>query len=79
MVPGERQTGMACLIEEKPFWPKPFCDLSLATMLALEWVSVINDLRGNEGMLEQRKSSQEIIVQQYNGALVPPQGMYITI
>ena len=25
-------------------WPKSFCDLSLATMLALEQVSVINDL-----------------------------------
>ena len=31
--------------EEKPFWPKSFCDLNLATMLALKQVSVINDLR----------------------------------
>ena len=27
------------------FWPKSFCDLSLATTLALEQVSVINDLK----------------------------------
>ena len=43
---------------------KPFCDQSLATMLALEQVSVINDLKASEGMQEQRKSSQETIVQQ---------------
>ena len=38
-------------------------DLSLTTMLALEQVSVINDLKGSEEMQEQRESSQEIIVQ----------------
>ena len=32
-------------------------------MLALERVSVFNDLKGSEGMQEQRKSSQETIVQ----------------
>ena len=30
------------------FWPKLFCDLSLATMLALEQVSVTNDLKGTK-------------------------------
>ena len=29
-------------------WPKPFCDLGLAAMLALEQVSVINDLKGGD-------------------------------
>ena len=40
---------MAYLIEEKPLWPKPFYNISLATVLALEWVSVINYCTGNEG------------------------------
>ena len=30
------------------FWPKPFCDFILATTLALEQVSVINDLKETE-------------------------------
>ena len=54
---------MAFLTEEKPFWPKAFCDLSLATVLALEQVSVINDLKGEKRIQEQRKISQETIVQ----------------
>ena len=32
-------------------------------MLALEQVSVSNDFKGSEGMQEQRKNSQETIVQ----------------
>ena len=48
-------------------------------ILALEQMSVINDLKGSEGMQEQRKSSQETIVQQYNGVLVLRQEMYMTI
>ena len=40
------------------FWPKSFCDLSLATVLALEQVSVITYLKGSEEMQEPRKSSQ---------------------
>ena len=39
------------------FWTKPFCDLSLATKLALEQVSVISDLKGSEGIQEQKKKS----------------------
>lgn len=38
-------------------------DLSLATMLALEQVSVINVLKGSKGMQEERKISQEMVVQ----------------
>ena len=29
----------------KPFWPNAFCDLSLATILALQQISVIMILR----------------------------------
>ena len=43
-------------------------------MLALEQFSVTNDLKGSEGMQEQRESSQEIIVQENNKVLVPPRG-----
>ena len=39
---------MAFLTQENPFWPKPFCDLGLAAMLALEQVWVINDLKGGD-------------------------------
>ena len=39
---------MVFLTREKSFWPKAFCDLSLATMFALEQVSVINDLKGTK-------------------------------
>ena len=56
-VPGERESSMTS------FWSKTFCDLSLATVLALEQVSVIHDLKGSDGMLEQRKGYQETIVQ----------------
>ena len=35
---------------------KPFCDLSLATFLALEQASIIKDLKGRERMQEERKS-----------------------
>ena len=34
-----------CGLWEGHFWPKPFCDLSLATVLVLEQVSVISDLK----------------------------------
>ena len=37
----EKDTGMVFLTLRSHFWPKPFYDLSLATMLALEQVSVI--------------------------------------
>ena len=45
-------------------------------MLALEQVSVIKDLKGNERIQEQRKSNQETIVQRLNRVPVPPQGKY---
>ena len=38
--------------------------LSLSVILALAWVSVIKNLKINEGWQEQRKSSQETIDQQ---------------
>ena len=47
----------------EPFWLKPFYDLNLATVLAIEHVSVINDFKGSEWMQEQRKSCQETIAQ----------------
>lgn len=53
----ERKAGMTFLTEEKPL-----CDLSPATMLVLEQVSVISDSKGKEGRQEQRKSNQETIV-----------------
>ena len=31
-------------LKRSHFWPKPFCNLSLATMLAFEQVLIINDL-----------------------------------
>jgi len=41
---------MVFLPEEKPLSPKPFCDLSMFTMLALEQVSVINNFKdSNKG------------------------------
>ena len=54
--------------------PKLFCDLSLATMLALEEVSVINDLKGGDA--ETREEQQETIVQPWGRVLVP-QGIHI--
>ena len=42
---------MAFLTKEKPFLRKPFCDLSLATMLVLEQVSVIMILREQKNKL----------------------------
>ena len=38
-----------------------FSDLSFVTVLALEQVSVINDLKENKGMQGQRKVSQTIV------------------
>ena len=38
------------------FWSKTFCDLSLATMLALQQVSVINDLKGGKDCRNERKA-----------------------
>ena len=38
-----------------------FSDLNLATVLALEQVSVINDLKENKGMQGQRKDSETIV------------------
>ena len=42
-----------------------FCDLSLATMLALEQVSVINDLRDErDAGTEERQSDNSAVIQQ---------------
>ena len=41
---------------------EPFCDLSLAVMLALEQVPVINDVKGSKGKQKQRKNNQETVV-----------------
>ena len=38
-----------------------FSDLNLATVLALEQVSVINDLKENKGMQGQRTGSETIV------------------
>ena len=57
---------MTFLTSEKPFWPKSTWDLSLDTMLALQHVSVINDLKGikecrDKGKaVKQRKRSQSV-------------------
>ena len=47
---------MAFLTEESPFWPKPFCDLRLATVLAVEQVSVISDLKGGNAETREEHS-----------------------
>ena len=41
----EKEPGMISGHKRRHFWLNPFCDLNLATMLALKQVSVINDLR----------------------------------
>ena len=61
-VPGERESSMTS------FWSKTFCDLSLATVLALKQVSVINDLKGrkdcrNEGKAVKIRSVIPLVVQ----------------
>ena len=38
------------------FWSKTFCDLSLATMLVLKQVSVINDLKGRKDCRHEGKA-----------------------
>lgn len=60
-VPEEREPGKAFLTSEMPVLP--FCDPSLATILALKQVSVIDAPKGSKGMQEQWKSSQETRVQ----------------
>lgn len=58
-----RETGPAFLTDEKPFWPKPFRDLSLGRIPALKQVLVIG-LKG-KGMQKpallsgERSSSRE--------------------
>ena len=39
-------------------WPKSFCDLSLATMLTLEQVSIINNLQGTKECKNKTKESR---------------------
>ena len=59
--------------------PKPFCNLSLATMLALQRASVIMILTEVRECRNKGKC-QGTIVQQYNRVPVPlPQGLYIVI
>ena len=41
------------------FWSKTFCDLSLATMLALKQVSVINDLEGRKDCRNEGKADKK--------------------
>lgn len=58
-VPGERKLGRvfwACLLLRSHFWPKLSCGLSLATMLALEQVSVASDLKGEDVETRQEQS-----------------------
>ena len=45
----ETESGMTFLTEENPLWSKPFCAVNLAAVLALEQVSVIDDLREQSG------------------------------
>ena len=47
-------------IPKSHFWPNPFCDLSLPTVLAFEQVSVINGLQGvkksrNKGLFSSKR------------------------
>jgi len=47
-------------IPKSHFWPNPFCDLSLLTVLAFEQVSVINGLQGkkesrNKGLFSSKR------------------------
>ena len=44
------------------FSPQPFCDLLLATMLALEHVTVINHLEGTTEFRKKWKSNEETTV-----------------
>ena len=55
-VPGDREPGMAFWTYENPFWPMPFCDLSLAPVLALEQVSVISDVKRTEEHRDREKA-----------------------
>ena len=52
-VPGEGESSMTS------FWSKTFCDLSLATMLALKQVSVINDLEGRKDCRNEGKADKK--------------------
>ena len=45
----ETESGTTFLTEENPLWSKPFCALNLATVLALEQVPVMDDLREQMG------------------------------
>ena len=44
------------------FSPQPFCDLRLATVLALEHAAVINDLEGTTEFRKKWKSNEETTV-----------------
>ena len=50
-IPWRKKNSMAFLTKEKPFWPKPFRDLSLATMLVLEQVSIMMALKEQKNEL----------------------------
>lgn len=57
----------------------PLGDISLATMLALEQVPVIKDLKETkECRNKQKKKGSQIIVSRQSRVLVPPLGIYIT-
>ena len=44
----KKESGMVFWHKRSHIWPKLFCDGSLATMLALEQVLIINDLKGTK-------------------------------
>ena len=51
---GEREPGMAFLTQVNSFWPKP--SQNKFTMLALEQVLVINDLKGTRECRNREKA-----------------------
>ena len=51
--------GKKAVVQQKLFWSKPFCGLSLATMLALEQVSIINNLKGTKECRNREKAAKQ--------------------
>lgn len=63
MPPEKENQAWLSLHKRSHFWPMPFRDLSLATMLALELVSVIKDIEGtkecrDKGLLSGKRSNK---------------------
>ena len=70
MSPEKENQAWLSLHKRSHFWPKAFCDLSLATMLALELVSVVKDIEGikesrNEGLLSGKSKNNSKDLHQF--------------